>query len=208
MRLTIYVPRAGGEAERVVLPGSAIVGSDGREADGRVVCHFEGDRYGADAMDYFSKLSVAAGRLVRNYPTTAMAAFRKDDLVPVGTYDAERFVVLEIADPKVLGDWSGEEPQQIIGPRLPTGGIGWQEAAAAAQPPHARALGRTRGPSLWFKTQAGQILRFRTAEQRVDAYDHDDPALPGLLEDAGLNEDELQLALGSERTRRTTKLTS
>lgn len=210
MRLTMYVPRAGSQPEAFLAPGSAVVarpdGPSGRvrgDASGGIVtCYYEGNvgNRASNLMDYYSKLCCAAGRLATNYPTSAADGFRLDDLIEVGVFDAARSVVESITDPRSLEAWCGEEAEAITGRRIAPGRAEWAEAAKVAQPPHSHPLGRQRLDAphgLWFRTQAGQVVRFVTGEGRREAwvFEGADPRLPELLAPLGLDPREPPLGL-------------
>jgi hypothetical protein len=194
--LTIFVPKAGSAAGHMVIPGSAIVATPKREIDGRAVCYYEGGRH---IETYFEKLKIAAGRLMTRYPTIALAAFDLKELVQVGTYDGDRYVVTEITNAATLQEWSGETSDQIMGLRLNPGPISWDDAVALARPPHSSPIGPStprRDGSVLYKTQAGQIIACNVLRKSAEVYEHDDPSLPHLLDRLHLREDQIGYILG------------
>lgn len=81
----VWVPAPHAAIRAIIKPGSAIVGIN--TGDGRVMCFYEGNLYGAvNLVEFKDKVACAAGRLKHDYPTIAKAWVPKDDLVPVGTY--------------------------------------------------------------------------------------------------------------------------
>jgi hypothetical protein len=201
MQLTIYVPTPEGSAASLIWPKSAIVGYHEQDL---VTCYYEGGTM-ANVMDFSSRLKTAASRLVARYPTVATATVREYDLVAVGSYDGTRSVVTAIFDPARLHIWCGESPEAVAGIRLPSGQADWATAAGVSQPPRATPLGHQRSDHtcMWFKTQAGQIIRFNLADSSADVFDHDDPKLPELLVPLGLDTESLERAIGSESSERT-----
>lgn len=201
--LAIYVPRTGSMAEQIVERGSGIVAADAADDecgddDDHVLCHYEGAIYDqVNITDMYSKLRIAAERLVTDYPTSAMADFERDELIRVGTFDIERFVVSGIENPQALFDWCGEAPEQVIGKILPQGPLDMREAAAIVRSPHATNLTRTLSAdgTMWFKTQAGQLVLFDVEKKTARVYDHDAPELPVLL--SWLTDGEKVRAIGS-----------
>lgn len=192
MRVTIYVPRPGSGAASHLLPGSAVVADPTREADGMLTCWYEGNvgNRAINLRDFYSRLCCAAGRLVSSYPTTALSGFPVTDLIPVGVFDADRNVVLEIFAPETLVAWCGEGVGDVTGMRLPPGAAAWADAARVTQPPHSSLIGRqdpSSATGLWFRTQAGQIVRFIKASGEAEVFDHNDPRLLGLLAPLGLD---------------------
>jgi hypothetical protein len=198
--LTLYVPKPNTPAAATVHPGSAIVGDEAARTDGAVLCHFEGGHDGGEKWSYFLKMKHAAGRLIERYPTIAMAAFRVDDLVPVGTVDGERYVVTMITDEASLTAWAGESAEQVIGRRLPAGPSDWDVAAAICQPEkEARPIGSGfRNGYAWYKTQAGQVLRFSVgpSEREVLVFEFDDANVPSLLAATGIGTRALSFVVG------------
>lgn len=87
-KLTIYVPRAASDLERMILPRSGIVGT--MQTEGRVLIDYEGNAYGAANMvTWADRVEHAAGRHVMRYPTVARLEVIAFDLVPVGVFDTD-----------------------------------------------------------------------------------------------------------------------
>lgn len=194
--LTVYVPRPGSQAAALLAPRSAVVGDGGQASDGHVVCHFEGRIYNQAGMErFYDRLCHAGDRLGARYPTRAMSSFAVHDLVPVARFDARRQVVTEVIDAAALADWCGETADDVVGVRLPSGKATWQAAAPLGQPP-SRRLGRHSDGSghWWFRTQAGQVIEFVSADNGANVYDFGDPAISGLLAD--LSDVEHRLVFG------------
>lgn len=201
MRLTIYVPRPGSQVAAHLVPGSAVVGDPARAVEGILTCWYEGNvgNRASNLRDYYSKLCCAAGRLATSYPTSAAEGFRLADLVPVGTFDADRDVVIGITDEAALRAWSGEGAEQVTGKRLPPGPASWPEAAKVSQPPHSRAIGRQDPDSpagMWFRSQAGQLVRFAPDRKGAEVFEHDDPRLPAMLAPLSLDHVSHRLVFG------------
>lgn len=94
-------------ARSLIEPGSAIVARPFDE--GRVLCDYEGNRYGAVNLQRFAERAwVAFSRAVDNYPTTARCSLDADDVVEIGVFDADERVV-HLYDDKVsvAADWIG-----------------------------------------------------------------------------------------------------
>ncbi len=85
---TVFIPSAKGAAQPLgIAPRSAIVAANRGEED-RAIVYYEGNLFGAANLKrYTERLSVAAGRASKRYPTVAMMALTTDLLTPVGTYD-------------------------------------------------------------------------------------------------------------------------
>ena len=108
----VFVPavKASPEVARLAR-GSAIVSlQDERgHAEGRRLCYFEGNVFGAVNMNTFpDKLTCAAGRAVEQYPTMAKGFFDPDDLVLVGTYDYAFHQFSVTGNRDALNAWLGE----------------------------------------------------------------------------------------------------
>lgn len=183
MIVSIYVPRKGSSAAQSVLPGSALVGDPSRMRDGAVLCYFEGNKNLADNIKTFAdKLIHAAGRLARDYPTVAKGAFRAEELIEVGRYDAVRCCVVEVSDGKALSGWAGDTLETITGVQLPLGPIEWNKAAEATKD-GGKFLARLRGgTTLVYRSRAGQVLEFDSVQKTVAVRSHDDPAVAEMLE--------------------------
>jgi hypothetical protein len=114
--VNVYVPKVGTSADKMLLPGSGIVGIEGpsedrRVAEGRVLVYFEGNKFGSSSFrTYADRVFHAADRMLwnngRGYPTVALAEYDADDLLWVGTFthpDGR----LEIADSEKVAAWLG-----------------------------------------------------------------------------------------------------
>lgn len=111
MKLVVYVPREGTQADRTIAPGSAIVGTADPHL-GLVTIDYEGNLYGMQNLEKFTeRLKHAAGRHVTKYPTTARMTVPCEDLVPVGYFDTETGEV-EWLDGvcQITGTWWYESP--------------------------------------------------------------------------------------------------
>lgn len=185
----IYVPLPGSGASALVAPRSAIVGAPSEHLAENCLCYFEGGIYRSPGeMSFFSKLRSAAGRLRDNYPTTSVACFPAADLCNVGCFDTTRFVVIAISDEARLCHWAGESIEDIIGPRLPLGAHSWGAMTELVQAPHTRPLIPSNNSThLWFKTQAGQLLRFNLDGQTAFVHEHTDPYVRTSLVAAGFS---------------------
>lgn len=105
----VLVPVKGSCAERMIDPGSAIVSRVGSEREGRLMVHYESNRFGAVNMHRFvEKAFHAAGRAVERYPTAARAFLRADELVAVAVFDYDDRSITEITSPDALRAWAGE----------------------------------------------------------------------------------------------------
>jgi hypothetical protein len=100
--LTLYVPALSSHLNRMIDPGSAIVG----EAldTGRIAICFEGNRFGF-MRDWNEMVLHAADRLVTRYPTVARAWVIPSDLVPVGIVDRDTRTIVSITDEPALQAW-------------------------------------------------------------------------------------------------------
>lgn len=102
-KLRVFVPDEGALAH--IARASAIVGAD--ERDGHILIHFEGNLYGAvNLVRFIDRVSLAAGRLTRRYPTVAKALAPVDHLVEVGSYDVDKDEVT-VTRGAALAAWLG-----------------------------------------------------------------------------------------------------
>ena len=193
--LDIYVPIPESRTSKLVMPKSAVVARP--SASDGVLCYFEG---GSVHPDYFSKLRSAAGRLVTDYPTIAVGVLSKGSMIKVGTYDASRFVVEQISNPEVLARWCAESAEEIMGRRPHPGALSWDEATAlVSSSRHSMQISRLNMSDTWYKTQAGQIVRFDLQSKTASLHDHDEPGLLEKMLEAGLHDRELTYVLGLDR---------
>src|SRR5690554_3034747 len=87
MKLNILIPLAGSFAAKVIAPKSAIVADPSVSGD-RLICHYEGNLYGAENLQtFYDRLCSASGRLAASYPTAAMGEFEADDFMLVAEFD-------------------------------------------------------------------------------------------------------------------------
>lgn len=113
-RLTIYVPVPGSMLERVLAPGSGVVGVP---REGGVLIHYEGNLYQVeDLREYRVRLMHAAGRLHQNYPTVAKRFVPAEEvarqLVEVGEYDVSTWSArFDPAQLERVSQYAGEEVQ-------------------------------------------------------------------------------------------------
>jgi hypothetical protein len=108
----VLVPKPGTRPEAVILPGSGIVAAS-VEHD-QVKVYYEGNKYGAEAMqDYAKRVLHAAGRLDKHYPTIAFGVWATADFDVVGTFtfDADwRTHELTISNQALVDQWTATEP--------------------------------------------------------------------------------------------------
>lgn len=107
--IVVYLP-AGHRATADIVRGAAIVGQPRRVAD-EVKIYFEGTIYGApqNVRTLADRARQAAGRMVEEYPTTAMRVVPREALVAVGTFDlrAGRIVLTGPHSERAVADWLG-----------------------------------------------------------------------------------------------------
>jgi hypothetical protein len=120
----VFVPKAGSMAADIVAPGSAIVASheraDSLSGDGKVLCYYEGNLYGAINLQSFAeRLLVASLRARDKCRTVAMGIFSEDELAVAGYYDLKERRLM-VTDSGALKGWLGEELYKGLGqdPRL------------------------------------------------------------------------------------------
>ncbi len=87
--LRVYVPNAEGRKHLGYLSaGSAIVSTGQPISSDTILCHYEGNVYGAENLSAFGDRACnAAGRLLENYPTIAKGAMNPSWLSEVGEVD-------------------------------------------------------------------------------------------------------------------------
>jgi hypothetical protein len=88
--LDVYLPNPESELSRLVIKGSAIVGL--RQSGGRILIHYEGNRFGVPELLLFrQRAERAAMRLLFNYPngypTRAQDVVESSEVELVGTFD-------------------------------------------------------------------------------------------------------------------------
>ncbi|PZR95165.1 MAG: hypothetical protein DI537_05115 [Stutzerimonas stutzeri] len=148
---------------RQLAPKSAIVAE---EAASSPVFHYEGNVYNSvNLQRYVDRLTSAAGRLSANYPTSAMAAFNRAELVPVGTFNAEFNCITELVDADALERWSGENRLAFAGETLPTGYAPLSDQHERALQT-ARFLGRN-SREFAYRTLAGQLVIISTLKPKL-----------------------------------------
>lgn len=107
--IVVYLP-TGHRATADIVRGAAIVGQPRRVAD-EVKIYFEGAIYGApqNVRTLADRARQAAGRMVEEYPTTAMRVVPRDALVAVGTFDlrAGRIMLTGPHSERAVADWLG-----------------------------------------------------------------------------------------------------
>ena len=120
--IVLYLP-AGHRATADIVRGAAIVGQPRRVAD-EVKIYFEGAIYGApqNVRTLADRARQAAGRMVEEYPTTAMRVVPRDALVAVGTFDLRsgRVMLTGPHSERAVADWLGT-PQLDPTELRPTG---------------------------------------------------------------------------------------
>jgi hypothetical protein len=108
---TVYVPREGTVAARVILPGSGIVGNP--ISTQNLLVFFEGNKYGVADLDKFEARVRRAydssfywkANFKKQQPraaTTARMATAVVGMIPVGTFDGE---VLRVYNEELLNAW-------------------------------------------------------------------------------------------------------
>ena len=113
---SIAVPKSGSSPAHMLLPGSAVVIAE-TESAGRALCYYEGNEHGAcNVRRFLDKAFHAAGRAAERYPTSALALFDLADLAIVGSFDADKIPVFDLADPAALQAcqaWLGPEAAEL-----------------------------------------------------------------------------------------------
>lgn len=96
-RVTVYLPREGTFPYSSIDPGSGVVGRRIPDPHGsgeeRLVIYYEGGRYASNIVTFADRCHHAAGRMLENYPTSAMMAADGEDLTRIGSYDTTSGVV-------------------------------------------------------------------------------------------------------------------
>lgn len=110
----IYVPKEA--TDLGIVPGSGIVGNVVQQYPDRVLIYYEGNVYGAENMRRFvERVYNAADRQVARYPTSAMMAVRRDELIEVGRFDHGQMRVTAITNPAELLRWVPDEVEWVTG---------------------------------------------------------------------------------------------
>ena len=119
----VYLPAPNAPALSHVLAGSAIVSRHQRahrpdEPGGpaRLLVHYEGNRYGAANMvTYADQAMLAYWRMRDHYPTVAQAAVLVEQLVRIGTLDAERgeIELVDAEHARDLAEWLGCSTERL-----------------------------------------------------------------------------------------------
>lgn len=88
-KLRLFVPLPGSATAARIDPGSAIVGVDTGAPE--ILVDYEGNRHGAVNLHrYWQRVAQAAGRHLARYPTIARSQVPREELIPVGWWDATR----------------------------------------------------------------------------------------------------------------------
>lgn len=120
---TVFVPLTGialtdGEALAGIVPGSAIVGIEGRlgSLDIDITIDFEGNVYVAQNLLLFSeRVATAVGRAQQNYPTTSRRTIPRSLLTPVGVWRHNRVFLTK--DGGLLVKWLDRlllDPRELV----------------------------------------------------------------------------------------------
>lgn len=109
MKLAVFVPKNDCPFQSIARK-SALVADTTKFFNGCLVVYFEGNLYKSENLEtYEDRLLHAAGRLVKNYPTTAKAYFKWADLTQVGEYDTEAWRFSAFSHRlSELSEWLGE----------------------------------------------------------------------------------------------------
>jgi hypothetical protein len=194
---TIYVPVVGGEADKKVPPRSAIVGFPAPNKPEVILAYFDGVAAAGAAVpgSYYGRLVAAASRMVKGEASAMRAPLPAAALTKVGTFDAQRMAVAEISDASHLTLWAAEPLEAIIGRQLPHGVATGDAVAKLIEPPNARELRKTKS-EIWYRTQAGQIIRLDPIHKTARVFDRSDLSLPRLLKEF-LDEAGVTAAIGT-----------
>lgn len=113
MTYNLYVPAPG--VKHDILPQSAIVGE---ERGDYIETHYEGGR-ASNVQSYEDRIQHAAGRRIERYPTSALRAWKKDELIKVGTVTRDEnlkvWLISEIIDEPALRSWIGDQDRAAEG---------------------------------------------------------------------------------------------
>jgi len=107
--IIVYLPNGSDPATASIVRGSAIVGQPQPGSD-KVRIYFEGAIYDQrNVRTLADRASHAAGRMVEEYPTTAMQVVPRDALVVVGTFDLRegRILLTGPHSERAVADWLG-----------------------------------------------------------------------------------------------------
>lgn len=114
------------ELQTDLLPASAVIATEGgyeqavRE-NSAVRFSFEGNAYDAVNLEYFhEKCACAAYRLLNGSPSISYGAAHHSDLIPLARFDLHRSVFIEIMNPDLLEEWSGEKIKDVMPPEIKT----------------------------------------------------------------------------------------
>lgn len=113
MEYNLYVPAPG--VAHDIWPKSAIVGE---EREDYVETHYEGG-HACNVQSYEDRIQHAAGRRIERYPTSALRAWKKDELIKVGTVtrdeDLKVWIISEIINEAAMREWIGNEDKAAEG---------------------------------------------------------------------------------------------
>jgi hypothetical protein len=107
--IVVYLPTGSHRATADIVRGSAIVGQP-RSGSDEVTIYFEGAIYDQQNVRTLAdRAKHAAGRMVEEYPTTAMRVVPRDALVVVGTFDLRegRILLTGPHSERAVADWLG-----------------------------------------------------------------------------------------------------
>lgn len=112
---TVYVPRAGSVAGRMIDRGSGIVGT---VSGGLVTIDYEGNRFGAsNIVTWADRVYHAWDRHTTDYPTVARMTIDPIELNEVGKFDATEWLVrLDPGMAWVVAEWN--DARFDVGPAL------------------------------------------------------------------------------------------
>lgn len=109
VQLPVFVPAPDAPVRASILPGSGIVGTF---EHGRLLCDYEGNRYGSPELSrYADRVFHAFGRHVEHYPTVARVWVAPEQMIEVGWFDRRTGRVELHDDParQLLSGWLGVE---------------------------------------------------------------------------------------------------
>lgn len=107
--IIVYLPSGSDPATASIVRGSAIVGQP-RAGSDEVAIYFEGAIYDQrNVRTLADRAKHAAGRMVEEYPTTAMRVVPRDALIVVGTFDLRegRILLTGPHSERAVADWLG-----------------------------------------------------------------------------------------------------